>query len=77
MIEEIFYDLEHGAEIEPGILVAINMHKPNALHVISSQPEGQLMEMGQRAPIGISGPPDCEPASMLDPEARKSEEILA
>jgi len=55
MIEELFYDLENGGEIEPGIMVAINMHKSDALNVICSRSEGRLVALGQEAPIDASG----------------------
>ncbi len=48
LIDELFHDLEHGAEIEPGMLVAINMHTPNALHIVCSQSKGRLVEIGRQ-----------------------------
>lgn len=50
MIEDLLYDLEHGGEIEPGMLTAINMHIPNARHVISSQIGGSLLEANRETP---------------------------
>ena len=45
LIDELFFDLENGGEVEQGILVAINMHNPNALNVICSRSEGRLKEI--------------------------------
>lgn len=49
LIEELFYDLEHGGEVEPGKLIAINSHNPNAQHVLCSVSERRFNGDG---PVG-------------------------
>ncbi len=47
LIDELFFDLENGGEVEPGILVAIDVHKPNAMHIVCSRSEGRLKKISR------------------------------
>jgi len=76
LIDELFYDLEHGAEIEAGMLVAINMHIPNALHIVCSRSGGRLMEVSREAPNGI-GSLGRAPKSLLEGKVRRSAKLPA
>ncbi len=73
LIDELSYDLVNGAEVEPGIFLAINMHLPNSVHVAGSGPESRLMTEALKTSIGIDpagndhGPPATDHPSQLAP----------
>lgn len=45
LFDELFYDLDHGAQIEPGILVAMKMHEPDASHILCTKSKGRFASM--------------------------------
>jgi len=53
LIDELSYDLEHGGEVEPGILVAIKGETGNSVKIICSESNGHLMTIGQKPSLAI------------------------